>query len=267
MNRKDLNDILQYRGKRVVVSGCYSGMGRATAELLLDLGAEVHGFDVQASELRMASFHHVDLRDSTSIEDAVKRMTGPIDALFNCAGLGPTFSPTDIMKVNFIGTRHLTECMLPLISNTGAIGSIASTAATGWSRRIPIHKELLAVAGYEPVVAWCQQNAQIVGEGYTFSKEAIVVWTMMIAQQLVTSRGIRANCVLPGLTQTPMLHNQIAVNTSRQVLDDVIKPMGRAARAEEQAFPLVMICSGAASYINGAALNVDGGRLATLAMR
>jgi NAD(P)-dependent dehydrogenase (short-subunit alcohol dehydrogenase family) len=250
----------------VLVSGCFSGMGRATAELLLELGAEVHGLDYQQSDLPLASFCQVDLRSPKSIENATAGLTGRIDVLFNCAGLGPTFSPIDIMKVNFIGTRYLTERVLPRMSDGSAIGSIASTAAMGWSRRIPVHTQLLAPADFDTGVRWSQEQAETVGEGYTFSKEAIVVWTMIIAQQLI-GRGIRANCVLPGLTQTPMLDNQIAVKTSRQVLDDVIKPIGRAARPEEQAFPLVMICSSAASYINGAALNVDGGRLAALATR
>jgi NAD(P)-dependent dehydrogenase (short-subunit alcohol dehydrogenase family) len=260
------NDFLGYRSKRVIVSGCFSGMGRATAELLLDLGAEVHGLDFQQSDLPLASFRQVDLRSPASIEDATGALTGRIDALFNCAGLGPTFSPIDIMKVNFIGTRYLTERVLPLMTDGGAIGSIASTAAMGWSRRIPIHKELLGITDFDAAIRWAQERPDDVGEGYAFSKEAIVVWTMTIAQQLI-GRGIRANCLLPGLTQTPMLANQIAVKTSRQVLDDVIKPIGRVARPEEQAFPLVMICSSAASYINGAALNVDGGRLAALAIR
>ncbi len=267
MSTVDVNDLLQYRSKRVLVSGCYSGMGRATAQLLLDLGAQVHGLDYQQSDLPLVSFHRVDLRDRSSIDESVGRLSGSFDVLFNCAGLGPTFSSLDIMKVNFIGTRHLTQRVLPLIRDGGVIGSIASTAAMGWARRIPIHKQLLAIDDYEQAVRWCEDNDAVVAEGYTFSKEAIVVWTMTIAQQLVISRGIRANCVLPGLTQTPMLENQIAVKTKPEILEDVIKPMGRAARPQEQAFPLVMISSSAASYINGAALNVDGGRLATLAMR
>ena len=40
-----MNDVLGYAGKRVIVSGCFSGMGEATAKLLFDLGAEVHGLD------------------------------------------------------------------------------------------------------------------------------------------------------------------------------------------------------------------------------
>ena len=258
-------DILGYRGKRVIVSGCFSGMGRATAQLLLDLGAEVHGLDWQAADLPLASFNRVDLRDPASIEAAAGAVSGSVDALFNCAGLGPTYSPLDIVKVNFIGTRHLTDCVLPRIAAGGAIGSIASTAAMGWSRRVPLHKELLATPGYDAAVAWAQAHADDVGEGYSFSKEAVVVWTLLQSQALV-ARGVRINCILPGLTKTPMLDDQIAVNTSRDVLDSVVQPMGRPARPEEQAFMLLAINSPAASYLNGAAINVDGGRFARLAM-
>src|SRR5688572_25949024 len=99
-----MRDILGYKGKRVVVSGCFSGMGEATAKLLLDLGAEVHGLDYKDSTLPLASFSNVDLRDPTSIEAGVAAIGGKIDALFNCAGLPQSCPPMDVMKVNFIGT-------------------------------------------------------------------------------------------------------------------------------------------------------------------
>ena len=63
-----MSDILGYKGKRVIVSGCFSGMGEATAKMLLDLGAEVHGFDFRESALPLASFNQVDLRNPASIE-------------------------------------------------------------------------------------------------------------------------------------------------------------------------------------------------------
>jgi NAD(P)-dependent dehydrogenase (short-subunit alcohol dehydrogenase family) len=261
-----VRDILGYENKRVIVTGCSSGMGRAAAKLLIELGARVQGLDYKKSDLDLASFHLADLRDPASLERAVGAIGGRIDALFNCAGVGPTFSTIDKMKVNFIGTRYLTELLLPLMGDGAAIASIASTAAMGWSRHIPVHRQLLGMAGYDAAVRWVEQNLETVGEGYGFSKEAIVVWTLANSQKLI-KRGIRINCVLPGLTQTPMLTDQIAVNTSSAVLEGVIQPMGRAARPEEQAFVLVVINSGAAGYLNGAAINVDGGRLALLAMR
>jgi NAD(P)-dependent dehydrogenase (short-subunit alcohol dehydrogenase family) len=261
-----LPDVLRYQGKRVIVTGCASGMGRATAALLLDLGARVQGLDCRRTDLKLDSFTLLDLREPASIERAVQCIGGGIDALFNCAGVGPTFSTLDKMKVNFIGTRYLTELVLPLMGAGSAIASIASTAAMGWSRRIAVHKQLLAAAGYTEAVRWSEDHQDAVGEGYGFSKEAIVVWTLTESQTLI-KRGIRINCVLPGLTQTPMLTEQIAVNTSSEVLQAVIQPIGRPATPEEQALPLLMLNSAAAGYLNGAALNVDGGRLARVAMR
>src|SRR5579864_7870501 len=102
-----MTDFLGYKNKRVVVTGCFSGMGEATARLLLTLGAEVHGLDYKDCKLDLASFTHVDLRDPGSIDAAVDKIGGKIDALFNCAGLPQTFPALEVMKVNFVGTRHL----------------------------------------------------------------------------------------------------------------------------------------------------------------
>src|ERR1700740_2963104 len=110
-----MSDWLSYKNKRVVITGCFSGMGEATARLLLSLGAEVHGLDYKDSSLPFASFTNVDLRDPASIEAAVNKIGGKVDPLFNCAGLPQTFPAMDVMKVNFLGTRHLTETVLPLM--------------------------------------------------------------------------------------------------------------------------------------------------------
>ncbi len=172
-----MSDLLGYRGKRVIVSGCFSGMGEATARLLLDLGAEVHGLDFKDSSLPLASFHNVDLRDAGSIERAVAGIGGKVDALFNCAGLPQSFPPMDVMKVNFIGLRHLTEQVLPLMGPGGAIASIASTGGLGWSRRIPTNMEFVTTKGFDAAIAWCEANMDIVKECYSFSKENLIVWT------------------------------------------------------------------------------------------
>src|SRR5260370_9813156 len=58
--------------------------------------------------------------------------SGKVDALFNCAGLPQTFPPLDVMKVNYIGTRYLTERVLPLMPGGSAICSISSNGGLGW---------------------------------------------------------------------------------------------------------------------------------------
>jgi NAD(P)-dependent dehydrogenase (short-subunit alcohol dehydrogenase family) len=252
-----MTDLLGYKNKRVIVSGCFSGMGEATAKLLLDLGAEVHGLDYKESKLKLASFQHMDLRDPASIDAALKGVGGKVDALFNCAGLPQTFPALDVMKVNYIGTRYLTDKAVALMSSGAAIASIASTASLGWSRRMPVLTELLKIEGYEAAVAWCESRPDVIKEGYSLSKEAVVVWTMIAATKLI-KQGIRLNCTIPGPTQTPMMtHFESA--TKMSTLDAATQPINRRSTPEEQAAPLVYLNSPASSYVNGVVLPVDGG--------
>lgn len=258
-----MGDFVSYKNKRVVVSGCFSGMGEATARRLLELGAEVHGLDFKDTALKLASFKRIDLRDPASIDAAAQSIGGKVDALFNCAGLPQTAGPIDVMKVNYCGTRRLTERVLPLMSAGGAIVNVASNAGMGWSRRVPVIMDLLKIDTYEGAVAWCEANLETVREGYSFSKEAQIVWTMMMSTPLI-KRGIRINCTMPGPTQTPMM-KEFESATAASVLDAAAQPINRRATPEEQAAALVFLNSDDASYINGVALPVDGGFLGGVA--
>ncbi|CAM5434401.1 coniferyl-alcohol dehydrogenase [Sphingobium scionense] len=253
-----MSDILGYKGKRVIVSGCFSGMGEATAKLLLELGAEVHGLDFKDSSLPLASFTNVDLRDPASIEAAVAGIGGKVDALFNCAGLPQSFPPLDVMKVNFIGLRHLTEQVLPLMGPGGAIASIASTGGLGWSRRIPTNMEFVTTKGYDAAVAWCEAHLDdVVKEGYSFSKENVIVWTQYMGAHLI-KKGIRINCTLPSPTQTPMMATFEAAS-GKDVVAAAAEPMGRYSTPAEQASGIVLLNSDLASIVNGVVFPVDGG--------
>lgn len=258
-----MGEFASYKGKRVVVSGCFSGMGEATARMLLDLGAEVHGLDYKDTQLKLASFRRVDLRDPASIDAAAESISGKVDALFNCAGLPQTAGAIDVMKVNYCGTRRLTERLLPKMSAGGAIASISSNAGLGWSRRVPVLMQLLKIDTYEGAVQWCEANPDHVREGYSFSKEVLILWTMMMSTPLI-KKGIRINCTMPGPTQTPMM-KEFEAATAASVLDAAAQPINRRATPEEQAAPLVFLNSDAASYINGVALPVDGGFLGGVA--
>jgi NAD(P)-dependent dehydrogenase (short-subunit alcohol dehydrogenase family) len=258
-----VSDYLGYAGKRVVVTGCFSGMGEATARLLIEQGAEVHGFDYKDSALPLASFTNVDLRDPGSIDAAVDGLGGTVDALFNCAGLPQTFPAMDVMKVNFIGTRHLTQRIMALMPSGGAVASIASTGGLGWSRRIPTHMEFFANADFGSALAWCEANPETVSEGYAFSKEAVIVWTMVESFTAI-AKGIRVNCLLPGPTQTPMMTDHFE-KVSAAAVDWATQPINRRSTPDEQARPLAFLNSAAASYVNGVVLPADGGFMAGLA--
>ena len=254
--------VWDFTGKRVIISGCFSGMGEAAARELVRLGAEVHGFDYKRSEVPLASFTEVDLREPASIDAAVAKVGAPVDALFNCAGLAHTFPALDLMKVNFIGLRRLTEAVLPLMKPGGSITSIASNGGLGWSQRIPVLMEFIAQPDYASAVAWCEAHPETVMEGYAFSKEVVICWTMLRCYDL-TKRGIRINCTMPGPTESPMM-KEIEKVTPARMLEAAAQPSGRRSTPVEQAYPLIFLGSDAASYISGLALNVDLGFLGSV---
>jgi NAD(P)-dependent dehydrogenase (short-subunit alcohol dehydrogenase family) len=253
-----------YAGRRVIVSGCASGIGRAVAEQLVALGAEAHGLDWKPADLALASFVRTDLREPQSIEEAVARIGGRVDGLFNCAGLPPGAPPLDVMKVNFVGARHLADLVVPMMAPGGAIANVASTGGAGWSRRVPELTELATTPSYEAAVEWCARRPELVAEGYRFSKEAIVVWTMFAASRLI-AQGVRMNATSPGAVQTPLLA-EIEKTTPSAAIDAIAEPIGRRSTPEEQAPPLLMLNAPGASYVNGVVLPVDGGFMSAAAL-
>lgn len=247
-----------YEGKRVVIAGCFSGIGEATARELVRLGAEVHGVDVRESPVPMASFHSVDLKNRASIDAAVAAIGGRIDGLFNCAGLPQTFPALEVMKVNFIGMRHWTESWIPSMNQGAGVATIASNAAYRFQERLATTLELVSTPDYDAAVDWCERHADALGDGYGFSKEAIVVYTLKRAAELAR-QGVRLNVTLPSPTTTPMMKDHFVKVAPKQVFDAFSEPVGRPATAEEQAWPLVFLNSEAAGFVSGLAMPVDYG--------
>jgi NAD(P)-dependent dehydrogenase (short-subunit alcohol dehydrogenase family) len=252
--------VWSYEGKRVLVSGGGgAGMGAAAVRDLLELGAEVHTFDVKEPASEVASHRSVDLRDPSSIESATAELGGPIDALFNCAGLpGPPFSGLDTMLVNFVAARYLTALAAEHMAAGSSVATISSAGAFGWEHAMGLVADLVATPNYAAARSWCEGHPEVVGEGYLLSKQAIIVWTLHAALDLAP-RGIRVNCTSPGPTQTPMMPSFEAA-MGKDFMDRFPKPLwGRNSTAEEQAHLVVFLNSAAASYITGANVYADGG--------
>ena len=87
----NLDELLGYRGKTIVVTGGASGMGEATARLLGQLGAKVHIVDIQRPKVPCESFQQCDLSNFAEVRTtaAALKSLAPIDFLFPCAGLPP----------------------------------------------------------------------------------------------------------------------------------------------------------------------------------
>jgi NAD(P)-dependent dehydrogenase (short-subunit alcohol dehydrogenase family) len=252
-----MTDLLGYEGKRVVIAGCFSGMGEACARLLVSAGAEVHGVDIKPSPVALASFTQLDLKDTAAIETVAASIGGDVDALFNCAGLPQTFPAIDVVAVNFIGIRHWTNQWIPRLKSGGAIVSISSNAAMGYHAKLPMLSEFVAIEDPVAAMEWVKAHPTEVAEGYGFSKEALVVWTQRRGVDLI-KRGIRINATLPSPTATPMMKD-FEIVAGQKILDIFAKPIDRQATAEEQAGPLLLLNSPLASFINGVCVPVDAG--------
>lgn len=256
-----MTDSLSYAGKRSVVTGCHSGIGYATTKLLIEAGASVHGLDWRECDLPLAGFTQVDLRDRASIDRAVAEIDGPVDALFNCAGMAPMHAWLDVMKANFIGMRHLSQAVLELMPPGSAIVCIGSNGGAAWRQHIPELREFVTTRSFDAAVRWCEQHPAPQANAYGFSKEAIAVWTQLESAGTI-ARGVRLNCTSPGTVQTPML-DEIEEVVASDKIDVVSRPIGRRSDPEEQAWVLLMLNSARASYVNGVDLPVDGGFIAS----
>jgi NAD(P)-dependent dehydrogenase (short-subunit alcohol dehydrogenase family) len=255
--RETVQDMLGYQQKRVVITGAGSGMGQAAARALVDLGAEVYALDVKEVTTPVKQFIRTDLKNRDSVAAAAKQIPGEFYALFNCAGLpGPPFSNVDTTLVNFVGHRLLTETLLPKIHEGGAIAFITSTAGLGWKSNLQGINGLLATPGFDEARAWLEANPKV-NNGYIFSKQCIIVYTMARADDLA-KRKIRINCLSPAPTETPMMkefHRQFG----KEMIDLFRAPCGRYATPEEMAEPLIFLNSNMARFVSGHNLVVDFG--------
>ena len=128
------DELFRYDGRRAVVTGCASGIGASVARQLTDLGAQVVGLDVQRPALQLKEFHAVDLGDAASIDRAAAAIAGPIDSLFNIAGVSSGIGdPLRVVTINFLGTRRFTEALVPKMPPGSAIANVSSLAASIWS--------------------------------------------------------------------------------------------------------------------------------------
>ncbi len=255
-------ELLSYTGRRVVVTGCASGIGAALVGQLTELGAQVMGLDMRPPSCEVDEFHPVDLSDPDSIDAASEAVGGPVDALFNVAGVSSGIgNPLLAVKINFLGTRQLTEALAASMPSGSSIVSVSSLAASGYLEHAAEVVGLLDTRTFDEGVAWCDGHPEALADGgYRVAKEAIVLYGIRNAVAL-GSRGIRINCTGPGVTETPIL-DQVRAKYGQAFLDDIPKPLGRVSDPVEQAAVLVFLNSRAAGYLTGQVLWVDGGNLA-----
>ena len=249
-------------GKVVLVTGSGSGIGEAICVRFAEEGAEVVVTTRNPEHLartceRVAGVAareplavQMDVADRGSVAAGVAAAvdrSGRIDVLCANAGIDLPRAPaiddvTDdewdrVMAVNVTGAFLVTRESVAHIPDGGAVVTIGSiNSFAGWPNDLP----------------------------YTTSKGAILQFTRALALDLAPRR-IRANCVCPGVIDTPMTREFIDASpdpdgTARQY--DAVAPLGRMGTAEEVANAALFLASDQASFITGSALLVDGGTTA-----
>jgi NAD(P)-dependent dehydrogenase (short-subunit alcohol dehydrogenase family) len=260
-----IGELIRYDGRRVVVTGCASGIGAQLCGQLADLGAEVVGLDLRPPEpgaVELTDFVEIDLADPGSIDRAAAAVGGPVDVLFNVAGVSSGIgNPLLVVTINFLGTRQFTEAMLPKLGSESSVVCVSSLAAANYREHVPQAAALLATGSMAEGIQWCHDHPDALADGgYRLSKEAIIGYTVSSAVPL-GAKGIRINCTGPGVTETPIL-DQLRTTYGQDYLDTIPKPLGRVSNPAEQAAVLAFLGSRAAGYITGQVIWVDGGNIA-----
>jgi NAD(P)-dependent dehydrogenase (short-subunit alcohol dehydrogenase family) len=247
-------------GKVAIVTGASRGIGAATARALAAAGAsvalaarDVDALERVAGEVRAAGGRALavptDIRQPAAVEELVGRTVaefGGLDIAFNNAAGGghPPTPLTDVavedfdsaLAINLRGTFLCMKYEIPamLDGGGGAIVNMASTAG------------LEAVGGLA---------------AYVSSKHGIVGLTKVAALEYA-ARGVRVNVVAPG----PILTEQLvrAGEVARQGAAQAV-PMRRVGEPEEVAATVAWLCGDAASFITGAVVPIDGGKMAGMA--
>lgn len=246
-------------GARVLVTGAASGMGRATAHLFADEGARVFLFDIDSEGVaRVAaevSAVHGDLcagfavcdvahpADRRAAVDAAVAALGGLDVLVNNAGVS---RPTPVGSADEVFDEHWNET---LAINLSAHAHLVRLCMP-WLEKAPTGGRVVNVASTEAIVATRGLSA------YTASKHGVIGLTKGLAVEL-GRRRITVNAVCPG----PILTNMTAgiPDDARDAYARKKVPVGRYGDPEEVAHMTLSVCLPAASFVNGAAIVVDGG--------
>jgi NAD(P)-dependent dehydrogenase (short-subunit alcohol dehydrogenase family) len=239
-------------GRKIVITGGASGIGRATAELFASEGAMVAVLDRDAAPAEAVAqslgglSYAVDVSDAAEtgrVIAAAAKALGGLDGLVNAAGVfinrglmdtGPeVWSQT--IAVNLTGTFLCVQAAVPFLRQAGAATIVNIGSGVG----------LLPTGGGSTA--------------YVASKGGVIAMTRSLAAELAPS--IRVNVVCPGAVETPMTEGTLR-DTSGSIVPAIVSryALGRPAAALEIAACILFLTAHESSFVTGVSLAVDGGR-------
>lgn len=248
---------MRLEGETVFITGGGSGIGQSTAVRCAEEGATVIVADIDgesAEETKRqieaaggeARAHELDVRDADEVEEALQETATEhgLDVVVNNAGVShprqdfeeiDTETRDHVLDVNVHGVWNGCHAAVPIMKGqkSGAIVNVASVAG---------------------LIGMPKQAA------YTLSKGAVVNFTRVLAAE-VGPHGVRANAVCPGITETPLVTNDLDDDEWADLRDRMAEgyPLRRLGRPEDVANGIAFLASDEAAWITGHALVVDGG--------
>lgn len=229
---------MHLKNKTAILTGASTGIGKGIAKALLKEGAKVIVLGLHKPRY-CSSFHKVDVRDECQVISALSKIR-KIDILINNAGIAcdaPVEKTTSAMldsmiDINFKGVFLMSKHAIPKMGRGGCIVNISSLCG------------LKSVSG--------------IG-AYSAAKAAVVRLTETLAQELA-GRGIRANCIAPGVIYTEMWRKRFG-REGGKVLKEIAEHtlLKRFGTPEEIAHAVVFLCEN--EYVDGTTILVDGGQM------
>lgn len=244
---------MRLEGKRILVTAAGQGMGRASALACAAEGAHVIATDIDETRLQGLAekgieTRRLDVTDVAAILE-VAAQVGPLDGLFNCAGIVHHGTIEDLsdedwqrsLDINVTSMLRLTRACLP--------GMLARAEETGSVAILNMSSMASSIKGFAFRTA------------YGATKAAVLGLTKAVAADYVT-RGLRCNALCPGTIDTPTLRERItsAPDPVQAEKDFAARqPVGRLGTVDDITPMVVYLLSDESSFVTGQAISVDGG--------
>lgn len=254
-----MNQLLDFSGKTIVITGGASGIGLAMSRAFAEQGGNVYILDLNEATAVAAAEAlketkgkayavKIDVSDHDAVQQAIQSIEEkhPVSVLINNAGVAHignavTTSEADMVRLFNINVKSVYSCIhaaVPYMQrrNSGVILNVASIASSvGLADRL----------------------------AYSMTKGAVRAMTMSVAKDFLKS-GIRCNCISPARVHTPFVDGFIEKNypdNQEEMFEKLSasQPIGRMARPEEIAWLALYLCSDQAGFVTGCDYPIDGG--------
>lgn len=245
-----MKTLVDLRGRRYLVTGASSGIGRATAVLLSQLGAGVvaNGRDEQRLADTMAALENHGVEHQSApfdmcATDAIPGwMTslGRLDGLVHCAGVS-----------RLVALRHVTAAMAEEAMRVNWLSAVA--VCKGFRQ-----KHVRAETGSIVMLSSRSSDGVRMNCLYSSAKAAVASLTRSLAAEMAPER-IRVNCLTPGWVKTPMTDAALGSLTEEQLFRIYNMQLLGVGEPEDIADSAAFLLSDAARWITGSNLYVDGG--------